>query len=68
LYAAIRPVLEDAVGNILAAFPDIVGGEERGFLKVHNRDKSATDEGEPILVKEIAEKKTYYTAKQRRFR
>lgn len=68
LYAAIRPVLAEAVDSILAACPDIVGGEERGFLKVHNPGKTVTEGGDPILVKEIAEKKTYYTAKQRRFR
>ncbi len=68
LYAAIRAVLEDAIEKILAIAPDIVGGEERSFLKVHNPGLKVTDEGEPILVKTIADKKTYYTAKQRRFR
>ena len=68
LYRAIPAVLSDAVENILNLAPDIVGGEERSFLKVHNPDKAQTNEGEPILTKIVAEKKTYFTAKQRRFR
>lgn len=68
LYRAIPAVLSDAVESILKIAPDIVGGEERSFLKVHNPDRAQTDEGDPILTKVIADKKTYYTARQRRFR
>ena len=68
LHLAIRAVLEQAIESILKIAPDIIGGEERGFLKVHNRDRTDTDEGDQIIVKVIAEKKTYYTARQRVFR
>jgi formamidopyrimidine-DNA glycosylase len=68
LFSAIGDVLTDAIGNILKIAPDILSGEERSFLKVHNPRKSVTDEGEPIIVKEIAAKKTYYTKKQRLFK
>jgi formamidopyrimidine-DNA glycosylase len=67
LFAAIGDVLRDAIDNILKIAPDIISGEERGFLKVHNPRKKATEEGDPILVKEIATKRTYYTKKQRLF-
>lgn len=67
LFSAIGDVLTGAIGNIIKIAPDIVSGEERSFLKVHNPRKSATDEGDTILVKEIATKKTYYTKKQRLF-
>jgi formamidopyrimidine-DNA glycosylase len=68
LYRAIPAVLTEAIEMILKIAPDIIGGEERSFLKVHHPDKAATDEGDPILVKVVADKKTYYTARQRRFR
>ena len=68
LYSAIGDVLKDAIDSILRISPDIVSGEERSFLKVHHPKKTATEEGEPILVKEIATKRTYYTQKQRLFR
>ncbi len=68
LWTAIRDTLTDAITSIRAIAPDIIGGEERSFLKVHHPDKKETDAGDLILVKEIAGKKTYYTARQRRFR
>jgi len=68
LFSAIGDVLTDAIGNIIKIAPDIISGEERGFLKVHNPRKSVTDEGDTIIVKEIAAKKTYYTKKQRLFK
>ena len=68
LYAAISYVLTDAIENILRLTPDSISGEERSLLRVHSPTKTRTDEGEPILVKDIVEKRTYYTRKQRRFR
>ncbi|NJD01161.1 MAG: hypothetical protein FIA99_00845 [Ruminiclostridium sp.] len=61
-------MLTDAIGNIIKIAPDIISGEERSFLKVHNHRKSATDEGDAIIVKEIATRKTYCTKKQRLFK
>ncbi|NLG26178.1 MAG: formamidopyrimidine-DNA glycosylase [Clostridiales bacterium] len=68
LFGAIGAVLTSAIDSILQIAPERIGGEERGFLKVHNPNRTATDDGEAILVKEIDGRKTYYTAKQRRFR
>lgn len=68
LFSAIGGVLTDAIENILKIVPDTICGEERSFLKVHNPRKSVTDEGDGIIVKEIAAKKTYYTKKQQLFK
>ena len=67
LYLAIGDVLRDAIEQILRVAPDIISGEERGFLKVHNPKKSVTEGGEPIVVREIAGKRTYFTRRQRLF-
>jgi formamidopyrimidine-DNA glycosylase len=45
--------------------PDIISGEERSFLKVHNPRKKATDEGDRIIKKTVATKTTYFTDKQK---
>ena len=67
LYEAIPLVLNDAIQNIMKISPDIIGGEERSFLRVHNRDKKITDEGDKIIVKTIASKTTYFTEKQKKY-
>lgn len=67
LFLAIGDVLKDAIDNIIKIAPNILSGEERSFLKVHNPRKLSTDDGDPILVKEIADKRTYYTNKQKLF-
>ena len=64
LHAAISDVLKDAVENIERISPDIINGEERSFLRVHNSRKKYTDEGDRILVEKIAAKTTYYTERQ----
>lgn len=68
LFDAISHVLKDAIVNIENISPDIISGEERSFLKVHNPKKKQTDEGEEILIKKIASKTTYYTEKQQLFK
>lgn len=68
LYNAILSVLKDAIINIEKISPDIISGEERSFLKVHNSNKNYTDEGDEILIKKIASKKTYYIARQKIFK
>lgn len=67
LYAAIGDMLRDAIDNILRLSPDRISGEERSFLRVHNSKRKLSEDGEPILVKDIATKRTYYTKKQRLF-
>lgn len=68
LFEAILYVLNDAITNIETIHPDIIAGEERSFLHVHNSNKKYTDEGEEILIKKIASKTTYYTEKQQLFK
>jgi len=67
LYAAIGDVLNDAIENILRISPDIISGEERSFLRVHNKNRKTSEDGEPIVIETIAGKTTYYTKKQRLF-
>ena len=67
LYTAISDVLKDAIANIERISPDIISGEERSFLKVHNSSKRYTDEGDKILIEKIAAKTTYYTERQQLF-
>ena len=68
LFDAIPSVLLEAIENIRKIAPDIINGEERSFLKVHNPRKKFTDEGDKIIVKEVASKKTYFTEKQKLYR
>jgi len=67
LYQAIPLVLNDAIENIRKTKPDIINGEERSFLQVHNPSKKFTDNGDRIIVKTVAAKKTYFTEKQKLF-
>lgn len=67
LHSVIIDILEDAIANIERISPDIISGEERSFLKVHNPKKKYTDEGDRIIVDKIASKITYYTEKQELF-
>lgn len=64
LYHAIAAVLKEAVVSIKAIAPDIISGEERRFLQVHNRSKRQTETGFPIIVEKIASKTTYFTEEQ----
>ena len=68
LFNAISYILKDAIVNIENISPEIISGEERSFLKVHNSQKKYTDEGDEILIKKIASKITYYTEKQQLFK
>ena len=67
LYEAIPYIFNDAIHNIQKLSPDIISGEERSFLRVHNPRKKHTDEGDKIIVKTIASKTTYFTDKQKLF-
>ena len=64
LYEAILAVLKEAVVSIRAIAPDIISGEERRFLQVHNKARKQTDTGFPILVERVASKTTYFTTEQ----
>jgi formamidopyrimidine-DNA glycosylase len=67
LYKAIPDVLNWAIQKIREISPDIINGEERSFLKVHNHRIKATEKGEKIIVKDIATKKTYFADTQEKY-
>ena len=64
LYLAIGSVLKNAIDEIKKISPDAISGEERSFLKVHNRARKKTETGATVIVDKIASKITYYTQEQ----
>ena len=64
LYDTIKKVLMDAISSIERIAPNIIGGEERSFLVIHNPSINVTPDGEEILIKKVASKTTYYTQSQ----
>ncbi|MDR0301929.1 MAG: hypothetical protein LBI04_06425 [Treponema sp.] len=67
LHEAIPFIFNDAIQNILKISPDIISGEIRSFLKVHNYSKKFTDEGDKIIKKTVAGKDTFFTDKQKKY-
>ena len=67
LAKSIKEVLEDAEKQILKANPDIISGEVRDFMIVHQPRKKETPNGVPINQKELSSRKTYYTDEQELF-
>lgn len=61
---SIIDVLQDAEKQILKAQPDIISGEVRDFLKIHQPKRSESPTGGKILVKKMGARKTYYTEEQ----
>jgi len=68
LVKAIRSVLKNAEKQIQKKDPDIISGEIREFLKIHNSKKKQSPTGGKILQKPIASRKTYYTNEQKVFK
>lgn len=64
LSVSIRKVLETAIKQIFKAEPDIISGEVRDFLKIHQRKKPESPTGHTIEVKKNGARKTYYTDEQ----
>jgi formamidopyrimidine-DNA glycosylase len=67
LVKSIKKVLEDAEKQILKSHPDIITGEFRDFLEVHNARKKKTSTGASIHQKPVSSRKTYYTDEQELF-
>lgn len=59
-----KETLKNAINEILTISPDLISGEIRSFLKIHNPDKNESPTGFPIKTIEIDTKKTYYTEEQ----
>lgn len=64
LVKAIPAVLLDAIEQIKSKNPEIISGEIRDFLIVHNRLRRKTPTGHTIIKEQIAAKTTYYTDEQ----
>ena len=64
LIKSIKSVLQDAEKHILKDHPNIISGEFRGFLKVHQPKRKETPGGETIHQKPVGSRKTYYTDAQ----
>lgn len=64
LAKSIRKVLEEAEENISKAKPDIIAGEVRDFLKIHNSHLQKSPGGADIKVEVKGGRKTYYTEEQ----
>lgn len=67
LHSAIGKVLKEAEKNIRKEHPDIIAGEVRDFLKIHQPKHSHSPTGGEIVQKELNGRKTYYTEEQELF-
>jgi len=64
LIASIKSVLTGAVAEIKKRSPNIISGEVRDFLCVHNPNRSESPTGHRILTEKVASKLTYFTDEQ----
>lgn len=67
LSKAISEVLQKAEQHILKEYPDIISGEVRDFMKVHNKKLKADEHGNEILQTKVGGRTTYYTESQKVF-
>lgn len=67
LAKSIKKVLHHAEQQILKTHPDIITGEVRDFLNIHNPKKKQSPTGAAIQQKEINSRKTYFTNEQEMF-
>jgi formamidopyrimidine-DNA glycosylase len=63
----IRSVLTKGEKSISKTHPDIISGEVRDFLKIHNAKKTHSPTGAAIEIHKAGARKTYYTAEQELF-
>ncbi|HEX8019683.1 DNA-formamidopyrimidine glycosylase family protein [Mucilaginibacter sp.] len=66
LVQSIKTVLEAAEKSILKSNPDIINGEVRDFMVIHNSKRKHSPTGAAIIINE-ASRKTYYTDEQELF-
>jgi len=64
LVKAIKDVFGNAIKYILKARPDIISGEVRDFMVVHNSKKKTSPGGKEIHNSKIGGRITYYTDEQ----
>jgi len=68
LLKSIKSVLQKAEKSIIKSNPDIISGEIRDFMLIHNSKKEKSPAGAPIKVKSVGGRKTYYTDEQKLFK
>jgi formamidopyrimidine-DNA glycosylase len=68
LASSIRRVLTEAEKQIRKEYPDIIGGEVRDFLRIHNPKAGESPTGAPILKETRGTGKTYYTEEQKLYK
>ena len=68
LAKSIKSVLKNAEKQILKSKPDIISGEVRGFLDIHNAKKKESPTGAVIKQAVAGSRKTYYTEEQELFK
>lgn len=64
LLASMHSVLTEAIEEIKKVNPEIISGEVRDFLKVHNPGRRHSPTGRRIVKEQVASKTTYYTDEQ----
>ena len=64
LAISITDVLTDAINKIKSRKPNIISGEIRDFLHVHNPHRSVTPTGHRIMTERVASRTTYFTEEQ----
>ena len=68
LVRSIRKVLTNAEKKIRTSHPDIIAGEVRDFLKIHQAGKKESPTGTVVRQKLLNGRKTYYTDEQELFK
>ncbi|RYY52543.1 MAG: hypothetical protein EOO09_21080 [Chitinophagaceae bacterium] len=64
LTRAIKKVYADGAKQIERNDPEVIGGEYRAFMKIHNSKKELSPSGYPIKKKTAGGSKTYFTDEQ----
>ena len=64
----IKSVLKSAEKSIEKTNPDIISGEVRDFLKIHNSKKEKSPTGAKILNETLNSRVTYYTKEQKLYK
>ncbi len=68
LAKSVKKVLANAIRQIRKEHPDIINGEIKDFLQIHNAKKKQSPRGGIIRHQTIGGRKTYYTDEQEVFR
>jgi formamidopyrimidine-DNA glycosylase len=64
LLSSIQTVLTEAIEEIKKINPEIISGEVRDFLSVHNYKRKQSPTGYKIIKEQVATKTTYFTDEQ----